>query len=84
MRRLSLIFIAGTFYFSGISNSCADYVALNYLYPDDAHMQAVSQALDKIESSQNSPLSTGRSALVRKTNEFDFSSELYWAKFNAP
>ena len=83
MIRFMLIMLVGVLYFVGISVGCADIVPTENIKPDDAHMQAVNQALDNAESFRNN-LKAVSSVIVPKKNEFEFSSETYWAKFDEP
>jgi hypothetical protein len=83
MRRFLLIILAGMLYVAGISICCADNIP-NYLYPDNSHLQAVNQELDKVELSRNNQTALSASTIVPKTDEIQFSSETYWAKFDEP
>ena len=84
MKRYLLIILAGAAYFAGISICCAYDWGLISLSPNDVHMQAVNQELDKIESSGVKPAAVVPSPLVPKTYEFTFGPELYWAKYDEP
>lgn len=84
MRRFLSIILAGLVYFAGISIGSAQSESMNYVNPYDAHMQAVNQDLDKVESIRENQTGVSASALVPKRNVIDISSETYWAKFDEP
>jgi hypothetical protein len=84
MIRLFLFTLSAAFYFIGISVCNADYMPMDNMAPGNPRMQAVGQELDKIEASRDRRQVVPASGIVPKNTELEFSSELYWAKYDEP
>ncbi len=97
MKRILLISLMGTVYFAGSVLCRAQSTSAQSDYPDNAHMQLVSTELDRIESSlQNKPVvspvfkvtpkvvNQPDRGLFPRRNDFEFSSEIYSARFDEP